>query len=331
MHNGEIKVINLTKKFGTLIAVDNISFTVEKGEIFGLLGPNGAGKTTTTSMLSTILEPTSGEGFVGGFSIVSNKKEVRKLIGIVFQDPSLDLELTAYDNMKFHALIYGVPKEVREKRIIELLELVELKERKNDLVGTFSGGMKRRLELARGLLHEPKVLFLDEPTLGLDPQTRNHIWEYIKKLNKEKEITIMLTTHYMEEADKLCNRVGIMDKGKIVALDTPKNLKNEIGEDVVVIESPESEKILNILKTIPYVRDVQAKNDSITINLQNAEEHIPEIFNLLYVYKFSVNSFSVHNPTLEDVFLHYTGKYIRDNTSSFEGRFSYYLRKKAMS
>jgi len=315
----EIKVENLTKKFKGLVAVDNVSFSVEEGENFGLLGPNGAGKTTTISMLSTILEPTSGTAFVSGFNIIHNKNEVRKSIGIIFQNQSLDEELTAYENMELHARLYRIPKQVWKKRIIELLELVELEERKNDLVKTFSGGMRRRLEIARGLLHEPKVIFLDEPTLGLDPQTRNHIWEYIQKLNKEKGVTVILTTHYMEEADKLCNRVGIIDKGKIVALDTPKNLKNALGEDVITIESYNSEKIEKIvdnLKSLQYLKNVQSHNNCITINLQNAEEHIAEIVNIFSMHGFSIRTLSIHKPSLEDVFLHFTGKTIREEEAS---------------
>jgi len=195
-----IQVENLTKRFNGLTAVDNISFSINRGEVFGLLGPNGAGKTTTIAMLSTMLKPTSGSASVNNFDMLKNEGDVRKSIGIVFQDQSLDEELTAYENMDFHGRLYRIPKKIRQKKITELLELVELEKKKNNLVKTFSGGMRRRLEIARGLLHEPKVLFLDEPTLGLDPQTRNHLWEYIEKLNKEKGITIVLTTHYMEEA-----------------------------------------------------------------------------------------------------------------------------------
>ena len=211
-----IVVKNLVKEFKKIKAVDKLSFVVKKGEIFAFLGPNGAGKTTTIKMLTTLLMPTSGKIKINGFDPTKDKHNIRKSIGIVFQDPSLDDELTAYENMKFHGILYNVPKELRKKRIEELLKYVELWDRKDSLVKTFSGGMKRRLEIARGLLHHPKIFFLDEPTLGLDPQTRNHIWSYIKELNKKENITIFFTTHYMDEAAQVADRIGIIDKGKII-------------------------------------------------------------------------------------------------------------------
>ncbi len=238
-----IHIQNLTRRFNDLVAVDNISFDIDQGEIFGLLGPNGAGKTTTLSMLSTMLKPTSGSATINGIDIEKDEDGVRKSIGIVFQDQSLDEELTAWENMDFHGRLYRIPADIRKQRITELLKLVELEDRKDDIVKTFSGGMRRRLEIARGLLHHPSVLFLDEPTLGLDPQTRNHLWQYIATLAKEKGITIILTTHYMDEADRLCNRIAIIDHGKIIALDTPKNLKDGIGGDVVTIKSPDPSAI----------------------------------------------------------------------------------------
>lgn len=222
-----IETKKLTKKFGDLTAVDSIDLKVKKGEVFGLLGPNGAGKTTTISMLSTILRPTRGEATINGHDLKKNRNEVRQSIGIVFQDTTLDEELTGYENMEFHARLYGMPKQEIEKRTMELLELVELTDKRNNPVKNYSGGMKRRLEIARGLLHLPRVLFLDEPTLGLDPQTRRYLWEYIQEMNKKEEVTILLTTHYMEEADVLCDRIAIIDHGKIVALDTPKALKKK--------------------------------------------------------------------------------------------------------
>lgn len=222
-----IEVTNLTKKFGNFTAVDHINFHVTKGEIFGLLGPNGAGKTTTIKMLTTLALPTSGEIIINGFNPVKNSNEVRRSFGIVFQDPSLDDELTAKENMDFHGVLYHVPTPLRKKRVVELLKFVELWERRNDLVKTFSGGMKRRLEIARGLLHHPKVFFLDEPTLGLDPQTRNHIWSYLQKLNKEEQITVLFTTHYMEEADRVANRIAVIDHSKILTQGTPNELKKQ--------------------------------------------------------------------------------------------------------
>lgn len=228
-----ISVKNLTKKWGDLVAVDDISFEVQEGEIFAFLGPNGAGKTTTIKMLTTLLDPTSGAISLNGFDVIKDPRNTRKSFGIVFQDPSLDTELTAYENMEFHAVLYDVPRSVYEARIKELLDLVELTDRKDDLVKNFSGGMKRRLEIARGLLHHPRVLFLDEPTLGLDPQTRNHIWGYIKNLNEKEGITVFFTTHYMEEADRAAHRVAIIDHGKIVKEGTPESFKKETGTETL--------------------------------------------------------------------------------------------------
>ncbi len=226
-----IEVKNLVKKFNHhIVAVNDISFEVKKGDIFAFLGPNGAGKTTTIKILTTLLQPTSGSVSLNGFNVVEFPNETRTSFGIVFQDQSLDTELTAYENMKFHAVLYGVPKAVYEARIQELLTLVELWDRKDDIVGKFSGGMKRRLEIARGLLHHPSVLFLDEPTLGLDPQTRNHIWNYIIELNKKENITIFFTTHYMEEADKWAKRIAIIDHGSIVTEGTSEELKARTGK-----------------------------------------------------------------------------------------------------
>ncbi|MCX6797525.1 MAG: ATP-binding cassette domain-containing protein [Candidatus Doudnabacteria bacterium] len=222
-----ISTKNLTKKYGSLIAVDNVSFNVEKGEIFAFLGPNGAGKSTTIKMLTTLLAPTAGKMELDGKDPSSQQAEARRSFGIVFQDPSLDDELTAWENMEFHGVLYHQPKPLRRRRMEELLKFVELWDRKNDLVKHFSGGMKRRLEIARGLLHHPKILFLDEPTLGLDPQTRNHLWSYINNLNKTEGLTVFLTTHYMEEAEKIANRIAVIDHGKIVAQGTAQNLKQQ--------------------------------------------------------------------------------------------------------
>jgi len=226
-----IEVKNLTKRFGDFVAVDNISFTVEKGEVFAFLGPNGAGKTTSIRMMTTLLAPSEGEIILNGINPQKDQAAARKSFGIVFQDPSVDEELTAYENMEFHGVLYKVPKEVRRKRIEELLKIVELWDRKNHLVKTFSGGMRRRLEIARGLLHHPKILFLDEPTLGLDPQTRNHIWSYIMNLNNVEQITIFFTTHYMGEAQDIASKVVIIDRGKIVATGTPSELMKKTSAD----------------------------------------------------------------------------------------------------
>ena len=306
-----VDIRNLTKDFGGLKAVDGVSFTVEEGEIFGFLGPNGAGKTTTLSMLSTLLEPTSGDATVNGFDVKTEKDEVRKSIGIVFQDQSLDEELTAYENMDFHGRLYRVPPDTRKAKIPELLKLVELEDRKDDLVKAFSGGMRRRLEIARGLLHEPKVLFLDEPTLGLDPQTRNKIWEYVRNLNQTKRMTIILTTHYMEEADRLSNRVAIIDAGKIIAIDTPQKLKESIGGDIVTFKTADNNAVLEMAKKRPWFKSSKEDNSHIVLNVADAETNVADLVSLACGAGISVQSISIHQPTLEDVFLHYTGKTIR--------------------
>jgi ABC-2 type transport system ATP-binding protein len=320
-----VHVKELTKKFGEFVAVDRISFDIRSGEIFGLLGPNGAGKTTTVSMLATLLRPTSGTAEVCGRDVLHEQDGVRKSIGIVFQDQSLDEELTAWENMDFHGRLYRIPRDVREKRIDDLLKLVELDDRKDGLVKTFSGGMRRRLEIARGLLHEPKVLFLDEPTLGLDPQTRNHLWEYIGTLNSEKGITIILTTHYMDEADRLCDRVAIIDRGAIVALDTPEKLKEEIGGDVITIASSRTDDIISLIKA-PWITRMEPHDGVVTIHLENAEKHISEIIQLLAQDAIDIGSVSIRKPTLEDVFLHFTGKTIREEEADGKAQMRMFMR-----
>src|SRR3989338_1023321 len=229
MEENIIEVKHLVKKYGNFTAVDDITFSVKKGEVFAFLGPNGAGKTTTIKMLTTLLLPTSGEIFLSGHKVTENPGETRKSFGIVFQDPSLDNELTAYENMQFHAILYGLKKEVYQQRIISLLALVELSDRKDSYVKNFSGGMKRRLEIARGLLHNPKVLFLDEPTIGLDPQTRNHIWAYINNLNQQENVTIFFTTHHMEEVERMAKMVAIIDHGKILITGTIEEIIKKAG------------------------------------------------------------------------------------------------------
>jgi ABC-2 type transport system ATP-binding protein len=307
-----IEVVNLTKKYGELVAVNNVSFEVKEGEIFGLLGPNGAGKTTLISMLCTILRPTSGTAKVNGFDIVKEEDKVRKSIGIVFQDPSLDNRLTGMENIELHASLYGVPKDERKKRIKEVLELVGLEDKANILVRNYSGGMKRRLEIARALIHYPKVLFLDEPTIGLDPQTRVNIWEYILKLAKREKITIFLTTHYMEEADFLCNRVAIIDEGKIIAIDSPENLKRKIGGDALIIEADNKEKTKEVVLKLSFVKKVSEVDEKIYVNIENSEENLPSVFEVLRNNNIKIKSISVRKPSLNDVFIYYTGKEIRD-------------------
>jgi ABC-2 type transport system ATP-binding protein len=261
-----IEVKNLSKHFGQVLAVDNISFAVETGEVFGFLGPNGAGKTTTINILCTLLMPACGEAIVNGFNVVTSPNEVRKSIGIIFQDPSLDERLTAYENLNFHGMIYHLSSEVRRRRSEEVLNMMGLYAKRNYIVRTFSGGMKRRLEIARGLMHRPQILFLDEPTIGLDPQTRKYIWDYILNLSQREKITIFLTTHYMDEAE-ICQRVGIIDHGKIVALDTPSVLKNKYtvpslndvfleatGRDIREEESDEKERLGQFIRARKKMR-----------------------------------------------------------------------------
>ncbi len=313
-----VQIRNLTRRFGELVAVDTISFSIEKGEIFGLLGPNGAGKTTTLSMLATMLEPTSGSASVNGIDIAQDPDGVRRSIGIVFQDQSLDEELTAYENMDFHGRLYRIPGPERNRRITELLTLVELNDRRDDIVKTFSGGMRRRLEIARGLLHHPAVLFLDEPTLGLDPQTRNHLWQYIASLAKEKGITIILTTHYMDEADRLCSRVAIIDHGKIIAMDTPARLKDSLGGDLITIGSPDPAAVAGALSE-PWIVRKETHADSVVVSLKNAEEYVSQIVTILNEQKVPIRSIAIHKPTLEDVFLSYTGRTMREEEVGARG------------
>lgn len=311
-----IELNGLTKKFGDFTAVDNVSFNVKEGEVFGFLGPNGAGKTTTVSMLSTLQEPTSGAAKVNGYDIVKEKDKVRGSIGIVFQDPSLDEELTAYENLKFHAIMYELDHKTMEKRVSEVLELVGLEDRRNVLVSNFSGGMKRRLEIARGLMHYPKVLFLDEPTIGLDPQTRHHIWEYVEKLNQAENVTVILTTHYMEEAERLAHRIAIMDHGKIVAINTPEGLQDLVKGETVSFQTSQPQKFSDSLQGVEWVDKVQTNNEHVEITLKNGEENLPRLFRTIFDYGVDIRSISVQKPTLEDVYIHLTGKSIREESGS---------------
>lgn len=292
-------------------AVDHISFSVESGEIFALLGPNGAGKTTVIKILTALLKPTSGTAKVAGFDVGKEKDSVRKSIGIVFQEPSLDWRLTGRENLDFHARIYGIGREEREERIGEVLKLVELEDKADVVVDKYSGGMKRRLELARGFIHNPKVLFLDEPTLGLDTHTRRRIWDYIRRLNDSEGVTVVLTTHYMEEADYLCERVGIMDQGKIIALDTPKKLKDLIGSDLVSLEMNE-EGNTEVFKKLDFVTDFRKYNDFVTLKMERGDLRIPVIMEVARLAGIEIKSVNLRKPSLEDVFLHFTGRRIRE-------------------
>src|SRR3990172_6949972 len=310
----------LTKIYKKITAVDGLNLSIEEGEIFGLLGPNGAGKTTLLSMLCTILKPTSGRAWVNGFDVVKDSSKVRKSIGIVFQQPSVDDLLTGRENLAMHNLLFLLPRGIRKQRIDEVLSLVDLEKRADDLVNTYSGGMRRRLELARGIMHHPKILFLDEPTLGLDPQTREHIWEYIQDLAEKECMTVMLTTHYMEEAEQLCDRVAIIDYGKIVALDSPHELKNRIVGDVVKLKQKNPD--IESLRKLDYVRKLEEKDGLLYLSIKDASQHLQD----LLAHTGPIDFVEVRSGTLNDVFLHYTGREIRE--AGAEGGFMERAMKK---
>ncbi len=319
--NNAIVTNKLTKAYGSSFkAVDSLDITVEGGEIFGLLGPNGAGKTTTVSMLCTILKPTSGTATVNGFDIVREPGKVRKSIGIVFQDPSIDDRLTGRENLSMHANLFGVPTSEQRERINRILKLVQLEDRADDLLRTYSGGMRRRLELGRGLLHNPKVLFLDEPTVGLDPQTRDHIWKYIRELKEAHDITVVLTTHYMDEADRLSDRIAIMDHGKIVVLDTPSNLKETLEGDVITVRANNIEALLELVTKWLGFTKTRVVEGALEITVPSGKAAMPRIIEIATQNNLYVESLVCREPNLEDVFLHYTGRSIRqDNTKELHG------------
>jgi len=307
-----IEARGLTKRFDGLVAVDHIDLDVEEGEIFGFLGPNGAGKTTTIKMLTTLLKPTEGKAKVCGYDVVKQPDLVRKSIGVVFQEPALDDQLTGRENLDFHARLYGLNRREREERVEEVLKLVGLEDRADELVKNYSGGMRRRLEIARGFIHHPRILFLDEPTLGLDVQTRRAIWSYIMELNKREGITIFLTTHYLEEADKLSDRVAIIDNGKILAVDSPRKLKDMIGSDVIALRCSEPNRLKNILESVSWVRDVKCHREKLSIYVELGETKIPKIIRVAEEYGIRITSITLREPSLEDVYLNFTGKTIRE-------------------
>ena len=310
-HDYMIEVKALTRNFGPLVAVNALTFTVNEGEVFGLLGPNGAGKSTTLSMLCTILKPTSGTAEINGIDVTQHPARVRRIIGIVFQEPSIDDRLTGRENLEMHANLYGVPRDDARRRIDEVLGLVELKDKADLLMRTYSGGMRRRLEIARGLIHYPKVLFLDEPTIGLDPQTREHIWRYISALSKREHITVVLTTHYMEEADELCERVAIIDYGKIIALDTPRRLKDGLEGDRISIKTEGAAALAEKLSELKLVRELKTGRDELRLVTKNGGALMPRIVEIASGLGVRIESMSMTEPTLEDVFLHFTGREIR--------------------
>jgi ABC-2 type transport system ATP-binding protein len=302
-----VTVRGLAKDYGDVRAVDGVDFEVESGEVFGFLGPNGAGKSTTINMLCTLAEPTAGTATVAGFDIVRERDDVRRNIGLVFQDPTLDIYLTAEQNLRLHAELYGVPRSRLRDRMEQVLEMVGLADRRTALVSTFSGGMRRRLEIARGLLHAPRVLFLDEPTVGLDPQTRSSIWGYINDLRAREDISIFLTTHYMDEAE-YCDRIAIMDHGRLVVVDTPEALKASVGKDRVQISTADDEAAITALRERFGITATVAEGE-VTFAVASGEHFVPRLFAELGL---PIKSVSVSRPSLDDVFMSYTGTTIRD-------------------
>lgn len=317
-----IKVEDLVKKFDGITAVDKISFDVEERTIFGFLGPNGAGKTTTISILCTLIAPTSGKAFISDYDCFKNPSEVRKQIGIVFQDTTLDKDLTAHENLVFHAYLYKVPKSEIRQRVDDVLKFVELYDRKDDLVKKYSGGMKRRLEVARGLIHKPRVLFLDEPTLGLDPQSRANLWEFITELPKKHNVTVFMTTHYMEEAE-VCDKIAIIDHGKIISIGSPEELKTIVGGDVVLIETTDNRISKTQIEGL-FKLKVSEKDHYLYVTCDRGDTCIPEIIRTL---GDKVKSVKIQRPTLNDVFLKLTGKTIRDDEEKTNGSILESIRK----
>src|ERR671933_2284282 len=312
-----IKIRSLVKKYGNHIAVDNLTLDINENEVFGLLGSNGAGKTTTIHMLATLVKPSSGSATVNGYDIVSQPSKVRSSIGIVFQAPSSDDMLSGYENLQLHSMLYGIPGQTRKRRIDEVLSLVGLTERMHDQVKTYSGGMRRRLEMARGLLHKPKVMFLDEPTLGLDPASRETMWKYMQHLVSEEKMTVILTTHYMEEADMLCDRIAIIDKGKIVALDTPMGLKAALGGDIIRIKTRHD---IDKIRGLDFVRKVEQNDGFLILSVNDAKRDLPLL--LRHVDAETVD-FAI--PTLNDVFIHLTGRKMKEEPEGgFAERYAKY-------
>ena len=302
-----VAVTGLKKRFGDVETVRGVDFRVEQGETFGFLGPNGAGKSTTINILCTLARPTAGSARVAGHDVRTERDDVRRSIGLVFQDPTLDVDLTAEQNLRFHGELYGVPRAQLDGRIDDLLELVGLSERRGSVVETFSGGMKRRLEIARGLLHSPRVLFLDEPTIGLDPQSRASVWEYVRALKESEDITVFLTTHYMDEAEN-CDRIAIMNQGRIVALDTPDALKAAVGKDRVQITTADDEAAIASLRST-FGIEAGMHSGEVTFAVPDGERFVPRLFAELGV---PIRSVSVASPSLDDVFLSHTGSTISD-------------------
>lgn len=302
-----IETDNITKKYGDFTAVNDVNLKIPRNSVYGVLGPNGAGKTTLISMLCTILHPTAGSATVNGYDVVKNAKKVRASIGIVFQSRALDDILTGREHLEMHASLYGVPSDIRKERIDEVLDLIALGKKADEYTKTYSGGMKRRLEIGRGLIHHPKVLILDEPTLGLDPQTRENIWEYITKLNQKEDITVLMTTHYMEEADQLCDEIAIINQGEIIKSDSPINLKRELKADTITVKVDKPDLFIEKVKTLDYVANVFEEDSTIKLMVERGENLIPSLVDFANKNGVVVEFVELQHPNLEDVFINYTG------------------------
>ncbi|MDP3036038.1 MAG: ATP-binding cassette domain-containing protein [Methanobacteriaceae archaeon] len=305
-----IETNKISKKYDSFTAVDSIDLKVPRNSIYGVLGPNGAGKTTLISMLCTILRPTGGSAMVNGYDIEKQAKQVRASIGIVFQSRALDDILTGREHLEMHAALYGVPKDIRQERLDEVLDLIALGKKADEYVKTYSGGMKRRLEIGRGLIHHPKVLFLDEPTLGLDPQTRESIWDYIYDLNQNHDITVLLTTHYMEEADKLCDEVAIINQGHIITSESPKNLKRDLKADTLTITVDSPEEFVEKVKTLGFIKEAFLVDGEVKLMVEMGENLIPAVVGFASEQGFPIRSIELEHPNLEDVFIKFTGSKI---------------------
>jgi ABC-2 type transport system ATP-binding protein len=309
-----VEVSGITKRYGSITAVDHVSFEVVEGEIFGFLGPNGAGKTTLIRMLTTLLKPTEGSAMVVCCDVAKEPEKVRREIGVVPQAMTSDLDLTGYENMDIYGRFYGISSKERKERIKRLLEMVGLSSRANDLVAAYSGGMRRRLEVARVLVHRPKILFLDEPTIGLDPQSRHVVWDFLRKLREGDSMTVFLTTHYMEEAEAMCNRVAIIDSGKIIAIGSPNELKSQIpGNDIISLTFESfSEGIIDRVKALTFVHNVNIEDNNLRIYVDNGALNLPLLMDEIKSFGGKILSVTIHEQSLEDVFMHYTGKSIRE-------------------
>lgn len=307
-----IETHDISKVYDNFTAVNSINLKVPKNSVYGVLGPNGAGKTTLISMLCTILHPTSGTATVNGYDVMKNSKEVRQSIGVVFQSRALDDILTGREHLEMHAALYGVPMDLRKQRIEEVLDLIALGDKADEYTKTYSGGMKRRLEIGRGLIHHPKILFLDEPTLGLDPQTRENIWEYIQELNKTEDITVLMSTHYMEEADKLCDEIAIINHGEIITADSPKNLKRDLKADVITIKVDDQEKFINEAEKLDFIKNIIVADSDIKLMVERGENLVATVVNFANDNDIIVKSIELEHPNLEDVFINLTGKRIVD-------------------